>query len=279
MKNEGLKIGLAGMLGCLAGTTLVWHYTHEWWAIIVAFPTSFLVGWIACAPGPFFAAFPRAWQEIRGWRLAPGVWTRFQFGLVSLLVCAQLATPFLLLFLWGYKSAGKIDLTHDDRMVGGILGFSIFLGFGLLLGAVKTVEALFGKTREKDRDRAEVRNYWSALCRYNLLTLPFLVVYWVCKGLMLAFGWFVVEVAPRIPGAIKALALFVPRLISAWANLTASNGRLTSSCAGVLGLFICLWQNWPPVPGCLTGFVAGIVLWGSAKLALRYLPQPQTVTA
>lgn len=283
MKNEGLKVGLAGLLGCLFGTMLVWHYTHQWWAIIIAFPVSFLVGWIVCAPVSFFAAFPRAcrvavatsWRPdentvpiIKGWL---GIIV-FSLGIVTtaLLPCV-LVTLLQRTLPDNFSTPPTLPAASFVAPVFGSL--VMVLGIFLLISETLTM-VLFVAFHPKLVDCPKVE-FWVKLAKcFNSITLPFLVAYWAGKGLMLALGWFVIEVAPEIPGAMKTVALSLPRLIRAWANLTASNLRLTSGCAATIGLFICLWQNWPPVPGCLAGFVAGVALVGSAKLALRYLPRP-----
>lgn len=268
MKNEGPKIGLAGMLGCLVGTVLVWHYTHHAVATIVAFPITFVASWIAYAPRQFFAVFPKAYREVSGWR-PPSDIRNTAVGVFYVMLGAQgllFWAPMLSVILAASFGLVPLEPVHPLREIGG--GLIIITGTCFLLWFVVTAAILGEDNDVLEEDIPEM--VWFAK-RFNIITAPFGIAYYAI--------WAIIWLVKKLPQATLALARFLPRLIRAWAKLTASNGRLTSGCAGVLGLFICLWQNWPPVPGCLAGGMAGVTLWGSAKLALRYLPQPQRVTA
>ena len=66
--SEGLKIGLAGMVGCFLAVSLAWRWSGGVIMAILSLPAGFVAGWIAYAPISFFAAWPRAWRRATSWR-------------------------------------------------------------------------------------------------------------------------------------------------------------------------------------------------------------------
>ncbi len=271
---DWLRIFLAATLGCLAGTALTWHYTQNWIATIVAFPMSFCISWIACAPKSFFGAFPKALEATAEFWREPGSRRWINYSTSILAINFGVWTTALLFYtLTSWLTVGHLVLPPQDRD-GNIISLAMFVLTMVTIINVIVFIVQMGEIGQRFPyiNPDEEREWVGEVKKYNSFTLPFLAIYGTVKLL--------IYVTPRIPSAMRATALFFSGLIRAWVELTASNLRLTSGCGGVLGLFLCLWQNWSPIPGCLAGGVAGLALWGSAKLALRYCqPEPQEVTA
>ncbi|MBI4136042.1 MAG: hypothetical protein HY481_00615 [Candidatus Vogelbacteria bacterium] len=272
--SEGLKIGLAGMIGCFLAVSLAWHWSGSAVIALLSLPVGFTAGWIAYAPLSFFAAFPRAWRRATAWRPPTGAGDSILYSLPTALALTMVnlglvVTAPLVMFVPDSEN------THHWHLL--LIGLTM----GLIIELVVVVLALADENtliNEPTSDRVQAKKIRKFNLRYNILTIPF---FWIPLWLIKATLMIPAATVATVKGIAKVTAqtfAFLIRFVRALALITASNGRLTSGTAAALSYGICLWQNWPPIPGCLAGFLAGLGLWGMAGLALRFLPAPRSAT-
>ena len=270
-KSEGMKIGLAGMTGCLLALMFVWWWSGNMLVVMLSLPIGFLAGWVAYAPVAFFATWPHAWRRATSWR--PSVMDRVMIRQVS-------AISFFLANIGLLVSLVPLLVMYLNEVQVSWLILWIAPSVGLLLLTLGTISTIMMAAGDIEAEKIEAqldeaRRLWHYAIRFNAPTILF---YWL--------PWCLIKGLIRIPATVVATLRgfvtffnFTLRFARALAEITASNGRLTSGLAAVIGTIICFSQNWPPVPGCLVGGVAGFALWGLAVLVLRYLPAPRQITA
>ncbi|MBI2097670.1 MAG: hypothetical protein HYT46_01920 [Candidatus Vogelbacteria bacterium] len=275
--SEGLKIGLAGMVGCFLAVSLAWRWSGSVIIALLALPVGFITGWIAYAPISFFAALPRAWRRATTWR-PPAGFSADLMETSALAFSCLTATTFLGTFIWLTELDPEFNKGNKLGWRWFMLGPCMFV-FIFALATAETI--LCGQTmgREKiEETKLRAKRFWKSNLYFNILTIPFFwIPLWLIKATLMIPAAAVATAKGIVKGVVQTLA-FLIRFIRVLAEITASNGRLTSGTAAILGTSVCLWQNWPPIPGCLAGFAAGLGLWGLSVLTLRFLPVPRPAT-
>ncbi|MBP6858392.1 MAG: hypothetical protein KBC33_01005 [Candidatus Pacebacteria bacterium] len=269
--NSITKIMFASASGAVIGYAVASQLLHGW--LFVGAIIGAIAGWFLYDPAQFFAsvkgtvgfvcestcdALMSTWNE--DWKpVRILMWKK----VVSLFVLCQFVFTIMMymLLVHAYLGGWSARLYIPYVMVAVMLSICIY---AIVMGNM--VLDLFCKIDRDDirygrKKGVTLDHPWKFFLRTNVVTLWFVAIIYLAKGIVVVCGWI-----PTIVRFIYLVAVMTFRLAH-------SNGRLSSAIGGAVGAIIGLWAGYLIVAMLVGAIVGGVAHYAGRFYSAEYVEE------
>lgn len=253
MNTKTAQLVVACFLGAFVGTLVALEVAgHFWWLGTLV---GALTAYLGCGWREVITAIPRAFRKVVTWRSTLDFRAALLYGFYTMIIASGVIPLMLLIGVVGDLEAPvTVSQSVINSLVVSVFWCSlVFVAFfGVTLRINQSPEAA-KEVREK------IPTLRKAAWRYNALTTPFIVVYfvlWVCVWVLKRLP----TAAGRLPTAAGAVVWGIASFCGLLFLIIHSGRRLTCAAAGATGTAIGYAAGSASVGG-LSGALIGLVAY------------------